>query len=107
MNSSCIFRIDKFRVPDAARDEFLARTQEADRLLRRLPGFIEHRLLHQTGGPGRFNFVTIAIWRDAQAVAAARVAVAARYRASGFDPQAMFARLNIEADLAHYEEIAA
>ena len=104
--SQHIHRIDKFCVPESARAEFLIRTHEADQVLRGQPGFIQHRVLQQVDGPGRFNFVTIAVWEDAKAMAAAREKIAARYRAIGFEPRVLLGRLGIEADLANYIEIA-
>ncbi len=100
-----VYRIDKFRVPDAAYPEFLARVRDTHEFLRTLPGFVEDRVLEQTGGPGVFNFVTIVVWENAEAIAAAKGAVMERFRATGFDPPTLFARLGIEADLANYEAI--
>ncbi len=105
-DSQHIYRIDKFGVPESAEAEFLARVREVDRMLREQPGFIRHRVLQQTGGPGMFNFVTIAVWEDARAMAAAREGIGTRSRAAGFDPRAFFERLHIEADLAEYVELA-
>jgi len=102
-----VYRIDKFRVPESAQSEFLARFREMREFLRQLPGFVEEQILKQVGGPGVFNFVTIAVWENAEAIAAAREAAMAHQKAKGFNPQELFARLNIQADLAHYEEIVA
>jgi heme-degrading monooxygenase HmoA len=100
-----VYRVDHFRVPDAAYGEFLGRLRETHRFLRTLPGFIEDRVLEKTDGPGRFNFVTMAVWESAAAVAAAKSAVTAWRATTGFDPQEMLARLGIEADFASYESI--
>jgi hypothetical protein len=100
-----VYRVDKFTVPAFARDEFLARVGETHRFLRTLPGLVSDCVLEKTEGAGAFNLVTIAIWRDATAVAAAKDAVASWRRATGFNPQELFARLQIEADLANYEPI--
>jgi heme-degrading monooxygenase HmoA len=100
-----VYRVDKFRVPDAAYGEFLARLHETHQFLRTQPGFIEDCVLEQTGGPGTFNFATIVIWENAAAVATAKAAVAEWRQRTGFDPHEMFARLGLEADLANYEAI--
>lgn len=102
-----IYRVDKFKVPDPARDEFVRKVRETHEFLHTLPGFVEDFVLEQTGGPGAFNFVTVAVWDSADAIDSARKAMMARQKASGFDPQATFSRLGIEADLAIYREIAA
>ncbi len=100
-----VYRIDKFRVPEPAYREFLARVRETHEFLRTQPGFVEDCVLEKTDGPGGFNFATIAVWESAEAVAAAKTAVAAWRKTTGYDPQEMIARLGIEADLANYEAI--
>lgn len=56
-----IYRVDKFSVPQAAKDEFLKRVRDTHHVLRRQPGFIRDMLLEQVAGPGQFNIVTIAL----------------------------------------------
>jgi heme-degrading monooxygenase HmoA len=105
--SGLIYRVDKFVVPDDARDEFMDRVRGIHAFLRTLPGFVQDSLLEQTGGPGEFNIVTIAVWDGAESFENAREAAAARYRETGFDPQETIARLGIRADLATYKQIGA
>ena len=100
-----IYRVDKFKVPDSARQEFVDRNQSIHEFLRTLPGFIQDTVLEQSGGPGEFNFVTIVIWESQEAIEAAKKVVMARYEATGFNPQDMFARLEIKADLANYQQV--
>ena len=100
-----IYRIDKFKVPSSAHKEFIDRVHNSHEFLRTLPGFIQDYVLEQTGGPGEFNFVTIVIWNSMESIEAAREAVKAKYEESGFNPQEMFAKLGIKADLANYQEI--
>ena len=100
-----IYRIDKFKVPSSARKEFIDRVHKSHEFLRTLPGFIQDYVLEQTGGPGEFNFVTIVIWNSMESIEAAREAVKAKYEEIGFNPQEMFAKLGIKADLANYQEI--
>ena len=64
-------------------------------------------ILEQTGGPDEFNVVTIAIWDSAEAIEAARKVVMARHEAMGFNPEEMFARLGIKADLTTYRQVDA
>ena len=104
--SPAVYRVDRFRVPEAACAAFLERVRAIHEFLRTLPGFNRDRLLEQRGGPGTFNFVTWVEWDDARAMESAREAVASRYREAGFDPQAFLAGLGIDADLASYTEIA-
>lgn len=100
-----IYRIDKFIVPGAARQEFVDRVNKTNEYLRTLPGFIQDKVLEQTGGPGEFNFITIVIWKNAEAIEAARKAVTAMYEEIGFDPQDLLDRLGIKADLANYQQL--
>jgi heme-degrading monooxygenase HmoA len=103
--SGQIYRIDKFVVPSSACTEFLDQVKRTHEFLRTLPGFVQDYILEQTGGPGAFNVVTIAIWDSAEAIEAARKAVMARHEAVGFNPQEMLARLGIKADLATYRQV--
>jgi heme-degrading monooxygenase HmoA len=104
--SQHVYRVDKFRVPAAARAEFLERVRATHASLKSLPGFVEDSILEQTGGPGAFNYVTVVIWRDAEALNQARAAMEEERRSTGFDPKELFSRLNIEADMANYAKIA-
>lgn len=105
MASAAIYRVDKFVVPEAARDEFLARIRETHELLRRQPGFIRDAILEQVAGPGKFNIVTIAEWQDQAAIDAARDAVRRAHAQRGFSPQETMKRLGIEADIADYRAL--
>jgi len=76
-------------------------------MLRGQPGNIEARLLKKSGGPGVFNFVSIAVWANAEAVVAAKDVMVALQKSKGFDPEEFRARMRIEADVASYEEVVA
>jgi len=101
-----IYRVDKFKVPAAARQEFLGVVQGVHQLLRTLPGFEGDFLLEQSGGPGAFNIVTIAIWKDQAAFQAAKARAEADRAQTGFNPQAFMVKLGIQGDLADYRELA-
>jgi len=102
-----IYRLDKFVVPNQVREEFLAKAKSIIELLRVQPGFIQDFLLEQPTPTGDFNLVTLVEWQDARAVENARAAVLAMHKSTGFDPQEMFARLGIKADLGNYRSINA
>ena len=51
-NQNHIYRLDKFKVPAAARGEFLARVRTSNEILRAIPGFVEDCLLEQLGASG-------------------------------------------------------
>ncbi|WP_432056976.1 antibiotic biosynthesis monooxygenase family protein [Streptomyces sp. bgisy022] len=99
-----LYRVDKFAVPEAAREEFWRHVRRTHALLREQPGFLDDVLLEQRSGPGRFNVVTLVRWRSADDLAAARPVVEASHRAAGFSPAAFFERTGVEADLADYVE---
>lgn len=100
-----IYRVDKFVVPDAAREEFLHRVEETHQVLRRQPGFVRDTILEQVSGPGRFNLVTIAEWENQAAIDTAKTVVMNAHANSGFNAQETIARLGIEADIASYTPI--
>lgn len=105
--SGAFYRVDKFVVPAAAREEFLVSVMMTHKLLEAQAGFIAHEVLEQVAGSGEFNFVTIARWESADVVERVRAVVAAAHRAANFDPQEMFSRLGIRADIASYKPVAA
>ncbi len=102
-----LYRIDKFNVPQSARGEFLENVRNTHQFLRTLPGFVRDALFEQTSGPGAFNVVTLVEWESAEALEAAKKAVMAKHAEEGFRPNEMFARLEIDADLANYIQFEA
>jgi hypothetical protein len=103
--SEQIYRVDKFRVPEPARGEFLSQVHATHAVLRCQPGFVRDVILEQTSGPGGFNFVTIVEWSHAAAMEPAREAVAALHRRMNIEPKEMLARLDIRADMANYRTV--
>jgi heme-degrading monooxygenase HmoA len=99
-----IYRVDRFVVPAAARDEFWTHVRRTHAILRTQAGFVDDVLLEQDSGPGRFNAVTMVRWSSADDLPAARAAAEAGHREVGFVPAEFFARAGIEADIATYAE---
>ena len=102
--TSRVYRLDRFIVPVAARDEFLEQVQKTHGVLRGLPGFVEDIVLERAAGSSRFSIVTLVVWDSQEAVEDARVAVSVAHRKAGFDRHKMLSRLGIEADIANYHE---
>ncbi|MCX5571822.1 antibiotic biosynthesis monooxygenase [Kaistia nematophila] len=102
-----LYRVDKFIVPAAGRDEFLGRVRDTYDVLRQQEGFLQDMILEQNSGPGVFNIVTLVEWASADVVARVSEAVARHHAETGFDRQAMIARLGITADIASYSRIPA
>lgn len=104
-SSSRTYRLDKFVVPNTAREEFLARVRQTHALLQEQPGFVQDILLEKPATEGNFTLVTLVEWQDSESVQRAREAVAAMHRRTGFNAQALLARLGIEAEIGNYTSI--
>jgi heme-degrading monooxygenase HmoA len=97
-----IYRVDKFVVPDLAREEFWTHVRRTHAVLRNQAGFLDDALLEQSSGPGRFNVVTIVRWASADDLDTARPFVERSHQEAGFQPAQFFQRAGIETDLANY-----
>lgn len=100
--ASHIYRVDKFIVPAAAYEEFLSRILHTHQILRRQPGFVQDSVLEQSGGPGKYNIVTVAQWQSQAAIDAAKLVVQAEHAKNDFNPQHTMQRLGVQADIANY-----
>ncbi|MBB6408048.1 antibiotic biosynthesis monooxygenase [Mesorhizobium sangaii] len=100
-----VFRVDKFVVPAAAREEILSKVRATHEVLRRQDGFVQDFLLEQFSGPGEFNLVTIVEWESQAAVDRVVPIVKAEHARAGFNPQETIARLGVRADIANYQRI--
>ncbi len=99
---SSIYRINKFVVPAASRDEFLdAVIRPTHEMLRRQPGFVSDMVMEQTSGPGEFNIVALIEFAGPEAVAPIAAAVAELHQRIGVTP-GLTARLGIRTDQANY-----
>jgi len=100
--STSLFRVDKFAVPAASLNAFLARVHNVDRLLAKQPGCVQNLVLTQSEGPGEFNVVTIVEWASVEAMAQAKATMQAHYESEGFDPPAFMNSLGVRGDLSVY-----
>lgn len=100
-----IFRIDRFEVPAVARSSFLEKVAMTHAALRRQPGLVFERIVETEAGQGKSRIVTIAAWANAEAIAAAREAIAAVHRAEGFDARAFLAHHGIDAEMGTYHAL--
>ena len=96
--------IDEFTVPTKAREEFLTRLRMNLNLIKKQPGFVETTAYEKFGG-GEFNYVTIAVWENEEALTKAKQTVSAEHRKQAFDLQEMLKRLNIKIDRAVYKKL--
>ena len=104
--TATVFRVDRFHVPASVRQEFVDQVRRTHDLLRTLDGFDHDHLLEQDGGPDEITVVTLAAWRDQDALRAAGEAVRATRRETGFDPAAFMDSLGVRAELGDYRELA-
>lgn len=102
-----LYRVDKYIVPAAARDEIVSRLGALFSVLRKQEGHISGVCLEQVSGPGEFNILTYAEWESQAHVDRANVAVGAHLQETKFDPQETFMRLGVKADLGVYMEFGA
>ncbi|OIR09816.1 hypothetical protein GALL_82220 [mine drainage metagenome] len=100
-----IYRVDRFVVPEAACDEFLNNVRQTHGLLKVLPGFLFEVVLKQVSGENRYNFVTMVEWDSGVSMANAKSVVAAMHTQTHFNPQEMFDRLGIQAELVNYQRL--
>jgi heme-degrading monooxygenase HmoA len=105
LESRPFYRVDKFAVPEAGRDEFLARVAATHALLREQEGFVNDIILEQQSGPGEFNFVTMVEWETPDVIERVTAAVAKLHAGTGFDRHEMMSRLGIRADIANYKRL--
>lgn len=105
VDGGSVFRVDKFVVPAAAREEILAKVRTTHELLRLQQGFVQDFLLEQFSGPGEFNLVTIVEWESQAAIDNVVPIVKAARERIAFNPHEMIARLGVRADIANYQRV--
>ncbi|TPM79115.1 antibiotic biosynthesis monooxygenase [Mesorhizobium sp. B2-3-3] len=105
VDSGSVFRVDKFVVPAAAREEILVKVRTTHELLRQQQGFLQDFVLEQFSGPGEFNLVTIVEWESQAAVDNVVPIVKVAHERIAFNPQETIARLGVKADVANYQRV--
>jgi len=101
-HAASIFRIDRFVVPAGALPAFMERLRFTQQTLDDVPGCRQNLVLQQEDRPGEFNIITLVEWSDAEAIAAAKAAMQAKYAEEGFDPAAFIQKLGVQADMGIY-----
>ena len=102
VDAQVVVLIDKLTVPSAAKEEFQERLKINRDLLKTLPGFIKDAIYEWPDGQGDLIYITVAVWRNEEAVENAKHAVQAEYQKEGFDLQAMLKRLHISMERGIY-----
>ena len=101
-----VYRLDRFVVPAAAREELLTRVNQTHEILRRQPGFVQDFLLERPGEDGATIIVTMVEWDSRETVDRVVPIVQAVHREMGFSPKETIARLGIAAEIGIYQAIA-
>ncbi|RAV98949.1 ester cyclase [Pseudochryseolinea flava] len=94
--------IDKFVIPDGSLTEFTNRLDVNRKMISTMPGFIDDYAYERKDEHGNTIVITVAIWKDEQALQRAKTNVQELYKNEGFNPAAMMQRLNIQMDRATY-----
>ena len=101
-----VFPIDRFVVPVAPEAGFLRTIAETNTAFDGMEGSLPRHVLKQQGSSPRENvFVTVVEWADEHTIQHAREAVAAKHTHMKLNPQEMFRRLQIKAELGNFVPI--
>lgn len=99
---SRVFRVDRFVVPLAAEVEFLSTLAETNKVFDGMSGCLQRHVLKQDGPSDHNTYLTIVEWASEAAIQKAREAAAAKHAQMNLDPQEMFERLHIKAELGNF-----
>ncbi|AOP33236.1 antibiotic biosynthesis monooxygenase [Leptospira tipperaryensis] len=95
--------IDRFILPKSSQEEFFQRVKINRDFIKTLPGFIKDSAYSREEGDLLF-FVTVAVWKDQEAIENAKKNVFSEYEKQGFDMPAMLKRLGISIERGIFEE---
>jgi heme-degrading monooxygenase HmoA len=105
-NNSTVFRIDRFVVPAAAEVEFLSTVAETNTVFDGMDGCLQRHVLGQERASAENTYITIVEWASFAAIQKAREAATAKHKQMNLNPQEMFQRLQIKAELGNYAPVA-
>lgn len=100
-----VVRVNRFSVPEDARDEFMRLIRRTHEVIRSQPGFVDDLILEQHSGPGEFNLLTIIKFQGEHVLQPVIAAVAKSDAEAGIDRQAFTRRLGIEAHVGFYQPV--
>jgi heme-degrading monooxygenase HmoA len=99
------YRVDKFLVPDASREEHMVGVRRTHDHLKTLPGFMQDLLIEKRAGPDHYNLMTIVEWESEEAFQNAIVAMKAWQAGLGIDREGRWKRLGITPELGDYHTL--
>jgi heme-degrading monooxygenase HmoA len=97
--------IDKFRIPQQAKQEFTEKMNINRVFIKNLPGFIQDSAYEREDEDGNIICITVAIWESEQALNNAKTAVQVEYERIGFNPAELLIRLDITMERGIYEQV--
>ncbi|PJZ43336.1 antibiotic biosynthesis monooxygenase [Leptospira kmetyi] len=97
--------IDKFTVPNEAREEFLERLNINRNFIHTLSGFVKDSVYETSNEEGKFKVVTVAVWENEEKFQNAKASVALEYKKQGFDINSMIQRLGMTIERGTYNEM--
>jgi len=101
-----VYFVDKFLVPKTAVEAFLSQTTNNRQFIRSLPGFIKDQVfITPSGEDDTISVMTIAEWQSQEKLDAAKAAVLAEYKRTGFDPAAFCKQSGIRMERAQYKPL--
>jgi heme-degrading monooxygenase HmoA len=95
--------IDKFTIPQQAKQEFTEKMNINRAFIKSLPGFIADSAYERIDENGNLICITVVIWASEQALNEAKAAVQAEYQRIGFNPAELLTRLNITMEREVYQ----
>jgi len=95
--------IDRFIVPQNAKQEFVERMNINRNFIKGLTGFVEDNVYERMDEDGNLIVVTVAVWQNEEAIKKAKEAVQAEYKRLDFNMPEMLKRLNITIDRGIYK----
>jgi hypothetical protein len=97
--------IDKFLVPQNAKQEFVERMAINRNFIKTLHGFIGDDAYERTDEVGNLICITIAVWDNEDVLAKAKDAVQEEYKKQGFNMPEMLKRLHIIQERGIYKKM--
>jgi steroid delta-isomerase-like uncharacterized protein len=94
--------IDRFLVPAQGFEEFGKRVEINRKMISAMPGFVKDTAYDRKDENGNVVFITVAVWKDNQALQSAKAAIQELYKKEGFNPETMMERLHITMDRGVY-----
>lgn len=91
-----IVLIDLFKVPEESKGMFLEISQQAQKFVKDLPGFVEGYSYEILDGEGLYSVLTTVVWQTQEHFENAKTIISDAYQKQNFNPPKMLNDLGIE-----------